>query len=245
VESLELKLAGENQSLTLPFGVGTCAQVNISAWRQGKFDGDPLNLLYAKSETITHQMELPKQCAAADFTKLGRPIIVKQDNDLTFALSVLPATIPSGEPIPLHLWIDNSSDREASVMTCSTLDFFWANGFDVYDAYGHRLLKKNELKNRQTLGLPSNQAPNTDCLGMRGCGREFAIPIPPHTCTNESAYQPAYDFTRNLGDSYDLSPGIYYIVPAAPFDQNACRPSAPRLDPATLRDKLRITIEQN
>jgi hypothetical protein len=245
VDTIELKLSGENQSLTLPFGVGTCAQVNISAWREGKYDGDPLNLLFAKSETIAHQTELPKQCAAADFTKLGRPVIIEQGKEMAFGLSVLPATILSGEPVPLHLWIDNPTDREASVMTCSTLDFFWAEGFDVYDAYGHRLLKKNELKNLQTPGLPSNQVPNKDCRGGWGCGRNFAIPIPPRTCANGNAYQLPYDFNRNLADYYDLSPGVYYIVPAAPFDQLGCRVTVPWLDPANLRDKLRVTIEQN
>jgi hypothetical protein len=75
VETLELKLTGENQVMSMPFGVGTCAQVNISAWRAGSYDDDPQNLIYAKS-TSTPQADLPKQCAAKDVSPLGRPVIV-------------------------------------------------------------------------------------------------------------------------------------------------------------------------
>jgi hypothetical protein len=112
----------------------------------------------------------------------------------------------------------------------------------VYDAYGHRLLKKNEEKERQS--SPLHEPPNRDCRGMWSCSRNFPIAIPPHTCTNGSTYGLPYDFTRNLADSYDLSPGVYYIVPAGPLDQNLCRETVPRLEPAALADKLRITIEQ-
>jgi hypothetical protein len=147
--TLELNLAGEHQSISLPFGVRTCAQINISAWRPGKCDGDPQNVVYAKSEAKNPIADLPKDCAKADFSKLGRPVTVQEEEGMAFALSTAPASVSFGDPVPLNLWIDNQTDKQASVWSCMTLDFFWAEGFDVYDAYGHRLLRKNGRKNRQ------------------------------------------------------------------------------------------------
>jgi hypothetical protein len=242
VEKLELKLAGENQSISLPFGVGTCAQVNISAWRAGKYDGDPENLVYGKSSSKQPLAELSKDCATADFSSLGRPVMLEHGK-MAFGLSVSPEAIAYRDPVLLHLWIDNQTAQEASVMTCMTLDFFWAEGFELYDAYGHRLLKKNEDNTRSKQEHPSSENPNKECLGGWVCSRNFPIPIPPHTCTNGGAYQP-YDFTRNLADSYDLPPGVYYIVPSPKFDANMCRENVPRLGPAALADKLRFSIEQ-
>ena len=120
----------------------------------------------------------------------------------------------------------------------------------MYDAYGHRLLKKNEIKRREKEGSPAKPVPDLleprdkDCLVGLICARNFAIPIPAHTCTNTSAYDLSYDFNRNLADSYDLSPGVYYIVPTASFDQNLYRKTVPTLESA-LRGKLKITVEQN
>lgn len=170
---------------------------------------------------------------------------------MAFGLSISTSTWAAGSAVQLHLWIDNQTDTEASVMTCMTRDFFWNEGFDVYDAYGHRLLKKNEIKRREKEGSPAKPVPDLleprdkDCLGGLICARNFAIPIPAHTCTNTSAYDLPYDFNRNLADSYDLSPGVYYIVPTASFDPNLCRRTVPTLDPSALRGKLKFTVEQN
>jgi hypothetical protein len=245
VQNFTLELAGEKQSILLPFGVGACAQINISAWRAGRYDADPQNLVYAKSAAKHPLAELPKQCATQDFSQLGRPVIVEQNEGMAFGLSISPVSIRDGDPVPLHLWIDNQSNTESNVMTCSTLDSFWALAFDVYDANGHRLLKKNAQKRRQDLETLSHDQPDTECMGGWVCSRNFAIPIPPHTCANGSAYQLPYDFNRNLADSYDLPPGVYYIVPSAKFDARSCRATVPRLDRAALADKLRITIEPN
>jgi len=249
VDTIDLILPGENQSIRLPFGVGTCARVNLSAWRAGKYDGDPQNLRYGKSATKQAAPALPKDCAAADFSTLGRPVMVEQADKMGFGLSVSSETIAYGDPVLLHLWIDNKREQEASVMTCMTLDFFWANDFDSYDAYGHRLLKKNAGKNRWRPEPPARETPDTqsskeECLEPWMCSRNFPITIPPHTCTNGTANGFAYDFTRNLADSYDLPPGVYYVVPSAKLDANMCRATTPRLDPADLAGKLSFSIEQ-
>jgi hypothetical protein len=244
VEKLILTLR-EGQTMTLPFGVGTCAEVTISAWREGKYDGDAMNVAYEKSVAVRGEKALPKQCATGDFSKLGRPMMLEPWGDLQFGLSVTEERIPQGQPPILHLWIDNTSDKEESVMTCMTLDVFWAEDFDLYDAYGHRVLKKKEWEpRRRPAGV--EEKPSLLCFGGWSCGRNFPIPIPAHTCMNGAAEPGGYDFNRNLLMYYDLPPGKYYAVPRTlKMDANNCREVAPKLDAAALRDKLAILIEQN
>jgi hypothetical protein len=64
-------------------------------------------------------------------------------------------------------------------MTCMTLDRFKTQGFDIFDAYGHRVLNKDEAKRREMCATNPR-------LAGRGpgwmCTRNFAIMIPAHTC---------------------------------------------------------------
>jgi hypothetical protein len=244
VEKVVLTLR-EGQTMTLPFGVGTCGAVTVSAWREGMYDGDAMNVGYEKSVAARGEKALPRQCTAADASKLGRPMMLDPWGDLQFGLSVAEERIPLGQPAVLHLWIDNTSDKEASVMTCMTLDIFWAEGFDLYDAYGHRVLRKKQWEPGEKPGPGIQDKPNQVCLGMWMCTRNFAIPIPAHTCVNGAAEPGGYDFNRNLAMYYDLPPGKYYVVPrTSKIEANNCREVAPKLDLATLRDKLAISIEQ-
>ena len=243
--NVELKLRSENESILLPFGTGTCAGLTVSAWRAGTFDGDPKNVAYGKQEARRPEFPLAANCANANFDKLGHPMMLDPEGGLQFGLSAGPEKMIYGNPVMLHLWIDNPTDEQSSVMTCMTLDFFWANAFDLYDAYGHRLVKKIEQENgRQKTTSPSG-GPYRACLGGWDCTRNFPIPIPAHTCVNAGTY-PGYDFNRDLSVSYDLPPGTYYVVPrTSKMDASSCREIVPRLDPALLRDKLKIVIEQD
>ncbi len=245
VENIDLKLPGDPQSISLPFGVGTCAQIDISAWRPGEYDGDPQNIHLAEPTSNLSTREVPTQCARKELSELGRPVMMRQDDRVAYGLSVAPSNIRFGNPIPLHLWINNQSDKEISVMTCMNLDFFWSEGFDVYDAYGHRLLKKNEIKHLGKVATSLSETQGKDCLATWMCGRNFPIQIPANTCANETMFQLPHDFSRDLSESYDLSPGLYYIVAADRFDQNLCRRTIPRLTPAALRGTLRFTVEQD
>ena len=238
-----LMLRPENESISLPFGAGTCAALTVSAWRAGKFDGDPKSVAYEKSEANRPESPVPPNCAKADFSKLGRPMML----GVQFGLSVGPEKIIYGKPVMLHLWIDNQANQEVSVMTCMTLDLFWAEAFDLYDAYGHRLVKKSEQENgKQKTTSLDVRGPNQVCSGSWMCNRNFGIPIPAHTCTNGSAYELPYDFNRDLLAAYDLPPGTYYVVPrTSKMDESGCRELVPRLDPVLLRNQLKIVIEQD
>jgi hypothetical protein len=243
---VELKLRPENKSMLLPFGAGACGGLTVSAWRDGKFDSDPKNVAYNRRDTNRPEFPLSLNCAKADFSKVGRPMMLAPQGGLQFGLSVGPARMTYGSPAMLHLWIDNQTNEEASVMTCETLDFFWTQGFDLYDAYGHRLVKKSEQENGTQKTTSPDGRPYIVCLGGWECGRNILIPIAAHNCTNGDNYQLPYDFNRDLLSYYDLPPGTYYVVPrTSKLDQSLCREIVPQLDPAVLRDKLRIVIEQD
>ncbi|MGB7284129.1 MAG: hypothetical protein WBE13_17830 [Candidatus Acidiferrum sp.] len=251
VEKLVLTLR-EGQTMTLPFGVGTCKGVNVSAWREGKYDHDPLNVAYEKSVGKRGEETVPAQCATADFGRLGRPMMLENPmtlwprGDLQFGLSVVDERILPGQPAMLHLWINNPGDKEEPVFTCMTLDFLWAEDFDLYDAYGHRLLRKKEWEPRGKPSPGAQEKPNQACVGSWMCTMNYAIPIPAHTCVNGAAEPTGYEFNRDLLTYYDLPPGTYYVVPrTSKMDPNRCREVAPKVDPATLRDKLRIRVERN
>jgi hypothetical protein len=208
--------------------------------------GIPLNVAGLREETV------PAQCATADFSKLGRPMMLEQPEtlwphgDLQFGLSVAEERIPLGKPTMLHLWINNPGDKVEQISSCMTLDFFWSQDFDLYDAYGHRLLRKKQWEPQGKPGPDVEEKANQVCLGSWLCTRNFAIPIPAHTCLNGAANPAGYDFNRDLLMYYDLPPGMYYVVPrTSKMDAKNCREVAPKLDPAALRDKLRISIEQN
>lgn len=243
---VELKLRPENESMLLPFGAGTCGGLTVSAWREGEFDGDPKNVAYNRRDANRPEFPLSPNCAKADFSKLGRPMMLYPQGGLQFALSVGPARIIYESPAILHLWVDNQTNKEASVMTCQTLDFFWAEEFDLYDAYGHRLVKKSEQENGKQKTTSPDGGPYNACLGGWVCGRNFPIPIAAHTCNNGDNYQLPYDFNRDLLSYYDLPPGTYFVAPrTSKLDQSFCREIAPQLDPAVLRDKLKIVIEED
>ena len=241
---VELKLRPENESVLLPFGAGTCGGLTVSAWREGKFDGDPTNIAYNRREANRPEFPISPNCGEADFSKLGRPMMLAPRGRLQFGLSVGLERITYESPAMLHLWIDNPTDEDASVMTCATLDFFWAEEFDLYDAYGHRLVKKSEQENGKQKTTSPDGHPYKACLGGWVCSRNFAIPIPARTCTNGDHYP--YDFNRDLLSYYDLPPGTYYVVPrTSKLDQSLCREIDPQVDPAGLREELKIVIEQD
>lgn len=44
-------LAGGTQTLSLPFKASFCGEIAASAWRSGKYDGDPMNIEYDRKES--------------------------------------------------------------------------------------------------------------------------------------------------------------------------------------------------
>lgn len=130
--------------------------------------------------------------------------MVQRRSDLAFGLSLAKHEFKAGEDVLLHIWVDNTTDAQAAVMTCMGLDRFKANGFDLYDAYGHRLLRKNDVKAKEDCDDDPDKP-----LRIRGwiCSRNFPIFIAAHTCVNGDDY----DFATGLTAAYDLPPGQYTV----------------------------------
>jgi len=246
-ETLSLKMPGENPSISLPFGSGACAEVTVSSWRAGKYDDDPMNLAFEKA-SVSREISkpVPGRCSAADFKVLGKPIMLEESvNSLQFGLSLASAKFVWHQSVPLHLWIDNPTDTDHSVMTCSTLDYFWSGGFDLYDAYGHRLLRKFEVEQRNRQELQKNNS--FTALGcMMICSANGPLTIPARSCRNGTEPGLAYHFNRDLAQMYDLPPGTYYVVPSArKNDGQGCRKPPSTLDPSSFTGYLKISIEEN
>jgi len=239
-------MPGENPVISLQFGVGACAEVTVSSWRAGKYDDDPMNLAFEKTNAVQGaQKPVPVRCTAADISVLGRPMMLEPENGLRFGLSLSRDKISWHQPGPLHLWIDNPADTDGSVMTCSRLDFFWSSGFDLYDAYGHRLLRKFEAeqrKQRAQNNVPTVEAGCADWV----CSREFAIPIPARSCRTGAEQRLTHDFNRDLAEMYDLPPGTYYVAPRPKRRNNQeCATAPATLNPVSLGGYLRLSIEEN
>lgn len=205
--TLELTVTTGDKPIILPLDAGVCAAIDISAWRAGTFDGDPQNIRWAKKHDVVYQQPkspVPSDCDKPDLLVLGRPSMIPSTGAVKWGLSLASPTFVKGEPIPLHLWLDNSSDDPASVMTCGDLDYFKARGFDLYDAYGHRVLRKREAALREKC----SKEPNIAAMESGwGCTRNFPIQIPANTCLNGDNY----DFTAQLQRDYDLPPGEYSV----------------------------------
>jgi hypothetical protein len=221
VGNFEFGLLKDNKSLKLPFAGGACGTLDVSAWREGKFDNDPMNLQWAKTHPAISDptSAIPRDCDKPKLLTRGRPIMIPMGKDLAFGLSLADHEFTAGEEITLHVWVDNTGNEKAGVWTCMGLDYFKATGFDLYDAYGHRVLRRNEAKMR----MECNADPEHDQFLGRGgwaCSRNFPIYIPAHTCvTNDE-----HDFTTGLTDDYDLPPGEYTVRPHQGEPQDVCKP---------------------
>lgn len=144
-------------------------------------------------------------------------MMTRMGQNLAFGLSMVQLEFKAGEKITVHVWVDNTSDAPADVMTCMGLDYFKANGFDLYDAYGHRVLRRREVERQKQCTTNPDIASHE--FGW-SCTRNFPINIPAHTCiTNDG-----YDFTTELTADYDLPPGEYTVRPKHGETENLCNP---------------------
>lgn len=154
--------------------------------------------------------------------------MVRMRRRLAFGLSLARREYKAGEPITLHLWVDNTGSKPAGVMTCSDLGYFWACGFDVYAARGHRVLRRSEAKMQEECRNNPGERQYSDDIWI--CGRAFPIDIPAHTCVTRDDF----DFTAVLTDHFDLPPGEYTVRFRKDSDvaRDPCRPEE-KQTPAT------------
>lgn len=121
----------------------------------------------------------------------------------------------------LFIWADNPTAAAVPLLTCSDLESFKARGFDLYDADGHPLVRKREAEM-----IRLSRRKRDPCQRSASeCTRNLMLEIAPHTCVNGANY----DFSTNLAEQYDLSPGEYTVHPRAYGDtsETACKATHP------------------
>ncbi|HEY2038884.1 MAG TPA: hypothetical protein VGG95_04425 [Edaphobacter sp.] len=158
---------------------------------------------------VSSDPTLPQACAKEVTPATGKPYMFPPKASLQFGLSSRPG--PLSEKAPLAIWVSNPTAEESSVMTCEDLGFFFVEGFDVFDHEGVRMLSNMELQDQAHQKLTGRVAPH-----IKGCLRNFAIPIPPHSCVHGDFEKPNHDFVKYLGDIYPLRIGSYEIRPKLP-----------------------------
>jgi hypothetical protein len=136
------------QSETVPFEAQDCILIDISAWRQGPYDGDPLNLHRGKpTQTSEPQSELPipAECDKPELLAHGRSHMIEGTHEPEYGLSMVKQEFVRDESIPLYLWTNNSSNEDLELERRAEPAYLRAGGFVLYDAYGHRVLNKSQL----------------------------------------------------------------------------------------------------
>jgi hypothetical protein len=193
--------------IPLPLDARVCAGVDISTWRAGAFDGDPHNIRWGTGRRLSAEGSFPIEpsCNTAELRAMGTPQLISVRPNIAFGISAPQNNFILGEKISLQFWVNNTGDVPIGVMTCSELDYFKSRGFDLYDAYGHRILDQSEIrfveKCRTDPGVAEIERE------VWGCTRNFPIPIPAHTCITKRGY----DFTVDVSERFRLPPGEYTV----------------------------------
>jgi len=211
---IDMRLAGDTQTLSLPFEARFCGEIAASAWRSGKYNGDPMNIEYDRKEDVRArewlgraplssskiacvdntkpESELPlpgPQCAEQEFAKRGRPSMSAEHDGVAFGFSS-----PQRESTTVYMWMDNQTKEPRSYSTCSSKNV--ADAIDLYDSAGQRLLSKQEQTMRKTC------AEHQEFLPI--CSWSRTVTVAPHTMQIVDR--------GDLQGSYALSPGRFFIA---------------------------------
>ncbi|HEY4379686.1 MAG TPA: hypothetical protein VGN01_05030 [Acidobacteriaceae bacterium] len=223
-----LDLLQSGRPIYLPFETASCAPVNVSAWREGPYDTDPLNLAYNPAHPqLTDPGTIPEQCAQDITPDTGQPIFPFSGSRSNWGISTQPAAF--GQPVPLIIWIDNPTDQPLPVTTCNNLDYFFIYSIDIYDISGHRVHDKQQETTAHATSAPERPF---------SCTSNMTFTIPAHTCSHGNFSQRVF---RDLTTRYTLPPGRYSIAPSTRTPNNNTAPIT--LPDTTPRLPLTITPE--
>jgi hypothetical protein len=218
-------------AIRLPFEAGICAQVRVSAWRAGPYDRDPMNVQYEREENQREQQRiaaaepLPKEFLEEVSADTGEPVIFGRGS-ITWGLST--KAVSYGEPIPVLLWLYNSTDEPQPVMRCQDIDCFWFSDINLFDSAGHRVLSIAEQKEPKL----------RDSGRVRISSYHLPIYIPPHTLMHGRFSKQDPNFARDLQSYYSLPPGQYLIVPSQ-SDQDGNMKT-----PSDRQNGLRLVVQE-
>lgn len=146
----------------------------------------------------------PSACEQTNLLVYGRPVFAPGGKDLAFGISFGQHNYKTGNPIKLHIWVENGSDAPVSVWTCGDLGRFEARGIEVFSRDGNRILSRHELEFQQKCATDPRLA---EMWNLQKCLRNFQVYIPAHSCVTRDVG----DFTDDLTRLYDLPPGKYVL----------------------------------
>jgi hypothetical protein len=221
------------QSATVPFDAHDCVSIDISAWRKGAYDSDPLNKHQTKlgqANGSTPKPAIFSECNKPEFLVHGWPHPIEGTQEPEYALSMEQHQFLRDEPVPLYLWTNNSTDHPLNLGGCNRPAVLKAGGYVLYDAYGHRILDKRQIASDERC-----KADPSGYVEPLNCTATVFWSLAPHTCIVSSI---------DLGTLYDLPPGEYTISTRDPGDTASCphrgeKPYEPR--PAT---DIHFTVSQ-
>jgi hypothetical protein len=198
-------------SIYVPFEGHDCVSFDISAWRQGAFDGKPLSksqIELSHEDGASSHVAIPVECNKPELLAHGRPYPIEGTREPAYSFSMPEREFTRGDPMPLYIWTVNTSDKAIERSVCSYPAFLKAGGFVLYDAYGHRI-----LNNRQVASDKECKADPAGYRSLLGCSGASAPPIPPHSCANSPI---------DLNKTYELPPGEYTLSTRDPGDADSC-----------------------
>lgn len=194
----ELFLKNSTGTMQLGYGLASCELIDVSAWRDGPYDNDPLNLQYAFVKArSTEPPPLPQECAKEVTLETGVPFMFPSQDPIQFGLSSRPSAFHDGAPVAM--WISNPTNNEIELMSCGDMDRFFIGGFDILDQNGNRVLSKQEVKTGHAV-----------MRELMACNSNVAVNIPPHSCNHGIPDKSSY---YKLGSMYTLPAGHYEVVP--------------------------------
>ena len=145
-----------------------------------------------------------RDCAQAQLLANGRPTMIPLRDHAWIGISLAQRKFKTGEPIELHIWVDNRGSAPAGVFTCMDLERFRTNGIAVFAQDGDRVLSQDEERARKECAA-NPQRPTQ--WGLWVCARNILLKIPAHTCVTHNDY----DFEYDLTSQYRFPPGKYAI----------------------------------
>jgi len=180
---------------------------------------------------------IPSECDKPELLVKGRPIMTPARKDhLAVGISLDRNEFKPGEPILLHIWVDNPGDVPASVQSCGDLDFFKAYGIEFFGADGRRILSQSDKK-------LAEQCRTAQSVG-RACTMNGAIPVPAHTCERMGSVNLYYLFPTALRNNHDLPPGKYTIRLPQASGGDMCKMEEENLHSISPGPALTFSVEQ-
>ena len=169
------------QFVTIALRVGSCPECLTVTTLSGAEPEVPLSSPSYSS--------LPAECRGQVDLKTGIPVFFSAEKGVRYGVSVESIHIFAWSPVPVRVWIDNTTDKAIEPGSCS---MFQDRGIDVWSNSEQRMLKRRDFE----AGGPRSEASQ--------CSADIKISVPAHGCTTASLLY--------LNEIYNLPPGFYTVV---------------------------------